>query len=220
MLDLDLDELADINRVYLTHTHLDHIAGLPLLLDAVQRAPDNPLKLFAAAEVIDVLRQHVFNWQIWPDFFDLRDGSKPLIEALPLAPGDEIDLAQGRVTVLPVRHSVPAVGYLIEGAQSVLAFSGDCGPNECLWEALNRLPSLDYLIVECSYANEDEALSRKAVHYCAATLAEDLRKLRHQPDILITHLKPGHENNILGELAQGVPDRKITALRSGQIIPL
>ncbi len=33
--DLTLEEMRQIDHVFLTHSHLDHIAALPLMLDAV-----------------------------------------------------------------------------------------------------------------------------------------------------------------------------------------
>jgi ribonuclease BN (tRNA processing enzyme) len=40
--DLSLAELALIDHVFLTHSHLDHIASLPLLIDSVSDCATNP----------------------------------------------------------------------------------------------------------------------------------------------------------------------------------
>src|SRR5690606_831156 len=66
--DLSIEELARIDHVFLTHSHLDHIAALPLLVDSVGGMRDKPLVVHALPETIVALRTHIFNWTIWPDF--------------------------------------------------------------------------------------------------------------------------------------------------------
>jgi ribonuclease BN (tRNA processing enzyme) len=66
--DLSLDQLVRIDHLFLTHAHLDHIACLPLLIDTVCDLRDKPLVVHATAATIAVLRDHIFNWAVWPDF--------------------------------------------------------------------------------------------------------------------------------------------------------
>ncbi|RZI64386.1 MAG: MBL fold metallo-hydrolase, partial [Variovorax sp.] len=66
--DLTLDEMAGIDDVLLTHSHLDHIAALPLMIDAVASRRSQPLRVHALRATIEALRAHVFNNVIWPDF--------------------------------------------------------------------------------------------------------------------------------------------------------
>ena len=69
---LSLEALARIDHICLSHSHLDHILGIPLLADAVLRlrhaAGRPPVQVHALPETLDALRQHVFNGVIWPDF--------------------------------------------------------------------------------------------------------------------------------------------------------
>jgi phosphoribosyl 1,2-cyclic phosphodiesterase len=61
--DLSLDEMREIDHVFLTHSHLDHIACIPFMLDSVAGMRNRPLMIDATEET---LRQHIFNWIIWP----------------------------------------------------------------------------------------------------------------------------------------------------------
>ena len=58
--DLSLDEMQAIRHVFLTHAHLDHIAGLPMLADNVFD-PDFevPLTVYALEETLRALQEHV-----------------------------------------------------------------------------------------------------------------------------------------------------------------
>jgi hypothetical protein len=48
----------------------------------------------------------------------------------------------------------------------------------------------------------------------------DLAKLRHDPQIWITHLKPGAEDSIFHEIELAVPDRRLHRLRGGEVFEL
>src|SRR3989338_375436 len=66
--DLSLAELAMIDHVFITHSHLDHVACLPFMVDSAWAMRDRPLTIYAIEETLDTLKQHTFNWKIWPDF--------------------------------------------------------------------------------------------------------------------------------------------------------
>ncbi len=66
--DLTLEEMAAVDHVFLTHSHLDHIAALPLMVDSVAAMRSAPLQVHALQDTIAALRTHVFNDTIWPDF--------------------------------------------------------------------------------------------------------------------------------------------------------
>src|SRR5690242_6529792 len=79
--DLTLDELARIDHILLSHSHLDHVLGVPLLADSVMRRRQGraPIQVHALAETLQVLRQHLFNDHLWPDFTRLPSASQPVL---------------------------------------------------------------------------------------------------------------------------------------------
>ena len=63
-----LEELGRVRHILLTHGHLDHIAFIPFLVDSVFDAlVGNPITIHLQAETLEILREHIFNWRIWPD---------------------------------------------------------------------------------------------------------------------------------------------------------
>ncbi|RMG53920.1 MAG: 3',5'-cyclic-nucleotide phosphodiesterase [Gammaproteobacteria bacterium] len=214
--ELSLDEMARLRHVFLSHTHLDHIAGLPLLVDTLfNHLIERPLIIHAQPESMEIIQQHIFNWQIWPDFFELPAHSKPSVVFEAMRPGETVEIDGRRIEMIPVNHTVPTVGYRVQGSGGSFAFSGDTTRNETLWAALNAHDGLDLLVVECGFSDEEREIAELAKHYSPELLAADLQQLRHDPEILITHLKPGDEERIFAELEAAVSGRRLRRLTGG-----
>lgn len=220
--DLSLPEMRRIKTVLLTHSHLDHTAGLPLLVDTIFETLDTQiaLQVYAREETLDAVRTHLFNWIIWPDFTKLPRPEKPVLTFHEFAPATTQNFGKRRVTSVPVSHTVPAVGYIVEQEGKVFAFSGDTAENDTLWDALNELPHIDALVVEAAFSNANEELARLSKHYCPKSLASDLKKLKHPVPLWITHLKPGGEDLIMRELQAAIPDRVLNRLDSNTDLEL
>lgn len=217
--DLPLDDLKAIRHVFLTHAHLDHIAGLPMLVDALFDPDfDVPLTVYAREETLDAIRKHLFNDVIWPDFGKLPDRECPILRYRACSPGDKISIGHRDFHAVDVSHSVPSLGYTVQNSGGVFAVSGDTKTNETLWPVLNACDDLRVLVIEVSFPNEMEALATAAGHYCPRTLTEDLKRLQHNPEIWLTGMKPGEENRIFEQVIEAAPDKKIQMLSRGTIL--
>jgi ribonuclease BN (tRNA processing enzyme) len=218
---LQLEEMRKLRHVFLTHTHLDHIASLPLLVDTLfSDLVDRPLVIHAMEESMEIIKNHIFNWQIWPDFFELPDKQRPSIEFRVMKPGEVRELDGRTFEMIEVNHTVPAVGYRVANGSSSFAFTGDTTTNDTFWQALNQYDGLDLLVAECAFPNDERELSKVAKHYCPETLAADLTKLNHDPRIFITHLKPGDEERIINEVVETLSGREVIRLRSEDVFQL
>eukprot|EP01036_Dinobryon_divergens_P010806 gene10806-14499_t len=109
--DLALEEMRGINHVLLTHSHLDHVAALPLMIDAIASQRTSPVKIHALAGTIAALKTHIFNNVIWPDFSRIPTPQAPFITFHEIQVGQTLDFTGKRIEVLPAVHTVPAVGY-------------------------------------------------------------------------------------------------------------
>lgn len=212
-------ELVRIDHLFLTHAHLDHVLALPPMLDSVAAERDRPLVVHALPEVVEVLKGHLFNWQLWPDFTRIPTPGAPFMRYAPIAVGETVALETRRITAIPAHHTVPAAGYLLGGDRGSLIFSGDTDSHDALWETANATADLQHLIVETSFPNRMEHIAHASRHYCPRTLAPDLARYHGQARIWITHLKPGGEVEIMREIHQAAPARlAVAALRHGQVL--
>ena len=228
--DLTLEEMRQIDHVFLTHSHLDHIAALPLMLDAVSSLRSQPVQVHALAATIAALQAHVFNNVIWPDFSCIPSAQSPFLRYVPLDTGETVIVGGLLVRVLPAVHSVPAVGYALQGQSGWWAFSGDTERNPALWTALEHISEISpqlpvaALIIETAFSNRESDLARRSQHLSPATLAAELalRTPTASYPIYITHTKPYETELILQEINKlgFAGDAEIVCLKAGQVFEL
>ena len=217
--DLALADLRSIRHVFLTHAHLDHIAGLPMLVDCIfDENMDQPITVYGREETLDAIRKHLFNWVIWPDFAALPSPEAPVLRYHSCNPGDRIRIGNRKFFAVDVAHTVPSLGYTVRNSSGVLAVSGDTRTNQTLWPVLNACDDLKVLVIEVSFPNEQAELAVQAGHYCPVTLCRDLEKLQHEPEIWLTGMKPGEEDRILSQVIEAAPGKNIRMLSRGTVI--
>lgn len=215
--DLSIAELAAIDHVFITHTHLDHIASLPLMVDTVGDRRTKPLTVYGTEAVLTILRNHIFNWAIWPDFTEIPNADTPFMRFCPIEMGKTTTLDGRGVTAIPADHTVPAVAYHLDSGLGSLVFSGDTGVCNPFWKAVNRVRNLKYLIVECAFSNREQRLATVSKHLCPSLLASELLKLERECEIYITHLKPGQIELTMEEIEDCLGSFKPKMLQNNQV---
>jgi ribonuclease BN (tRNA processing enzyme) len=205
--ELSLSELSGIDHVFVTHSHLDHIACIPFMLDSVGFMRDRPLIVYASEETLDILKQHIFNWKIWPDFTEIPNAQHPYLRYQSLELGETIVLNGRKITAIPANHVVPAVGYHLDSGKASLVFSGDTTSCDTLWKVVNKIENLRYLVIETAFSNSEKDLAVISKHLCPSMLAEELAKFRREAEIFITHLKPGELELTMREIEDCVHGR-------------
>jgi len=190
--ELSLAELAMIDHVFVTHSHLDHIACIPMMVDSVWMMRERPITVYAIGETLDILKQHIFNWKIWPDFSEIPNAQQPSMRYQAMELGETVVLNGRKITSVPANHVVPAVGYHLDSGKASLVFSGDTTTNDGLWEVVNQIENLRYLIIETAFSNIEKDIAVLSKHLCPSMLATELVKFkRREAEVFITHLKPG-----------------------------
>jgi ribonuclease BN (tRNA processing enzyme) len=193
-------ELAHIDHVFITHSHLDHTAFLPLMVDAAVEYRTQPLTVHAPQLTLDILHAHLFNNLIWPDFTVIPSAAAPGVRFAALEIGHSTNLRGRTLTALPAQHVVPAVGYAVDSGAGSLVFSGDTTTNPAFWAIVSAMPRLRHVIVETAFPDAHHATAVAAQHYCPRLLAADLHDVWFDAELLISHLKPVHAAQIMQEL--------------------
>jgi ribonuclease BN (tRNA processing enzyme) len=214
--DLSFDALLKINHVFVTHSHLDHITSIPFLLDTVMGARTQPVIVHALPEVITILKEHVFNWLVWPNFNQIPNTVAPLLQYSELSVGQEVIINHKTITAMPANHVVPAIGYQVDNGAQSLVFTGDTAFSAPFWQAVNAIENLSALIIETAFSNAELEMATLSKHYCPDTLAQGLAQLKRPVDTYITHLKPGVDGTIMQEIAANSATKHCKALQQQQ----
>jgi len=199
--DLTLDEMRQIDHVLLTHSHLDHIAALPLMVDAIAAYRKEPLAVHALAGTIAALQTHIFNNVIWPDFTRIPTPQAPFIQLQEFKVGETLRLANKSVEVLSAVHTVPACGFAVNSGGASWVFTGDTEKNPQLWRRLNQL-EVAMLVIETAFSNREKDLAKRSLHLSPIALAEELDNIPKGKNIpiFITHTKPAETDLIMAEI--------------------
>ncbi len=198
--ELSLDELVLIDHVFITHSHLDHIAALPLLIDTVGDRREGPVIVHATEATLEILKSHIFNWAIWPDFSEIAIRADAVMQYRAIEVGQKTHLGGRTIAAVPAVHTVSAVGYHLDSGAGSLVFTGDTTSNDELWPLLNAIDNLRYLIIETAFSNEEAALATLSRHLCPTPLHAGLTKLERDAEVYITHLKSGQVERIMREI--------------------
>ena len=199
--DLTLNEMKRIDHVLLTHSHLDHIAALPLMVDAVASQRTQPIQVHALQSTIDALKVHIFNNTIWPDFSKIPTPQSPFITFHALVPGQTLGLAGKHIEALPAVHTVPAVGYAVTAGKGYWVFTGDTEINPAFWARISQL-DVAMLVIETAFSNRESGLAKRSLHLSPNILKSELSHIgadKKYP-IYITHTKPFETNLIMAEI--------------------
>ena len=223
--DLSLEEMRGIDDVLLTHSHLDHVVALPLLVDAIASQRTTPVRVHALAGTIAALKAHIFNDVIWPDFTRIPTPAAPFISFHEIDVGEVLRFGDKQVEVLPAVHTVAAVGFAINAGRGNWVFTGDTERNPALWARVNQL-DVAMLVIETAFSNREKDLARRSLHLSPSVLADELDYIdttKRYP-IYITHTKPAETEMIMSEIQrfdQTLPsgpnvNHDIRWLRAGQ----
>lgn len=214
--DLSFEDMINVDHVFLTHSHLDHICFIPFIVDTVGHKRSSPLIVHGLPHTIDVLKNHIFNGRVWPDFGAIPSVDAPFLQYEEISLGKSVQINGRTITALPANHVVPALGYQLDSGKASFVFTGDTTVNNELWEIVNKIKNLRGLIIETAFCEVDKRLAKISKHLCPSLLAEELKKLKSNPEIYITHLKPGEMDQTMKEVITMIANRSLHMLEAGQ----
>jgi cAMP phosphodiesterase len=201
---VDLKGQCALEAVLVSHAHLDHVRDLATLADNRSQNGAPTLPVVGTKQTIEVLKKHFFNNLLWPDFARIPTRRGPTIRYVEIAPAAPLDVAGYSVRAVPVSHSIACCAFVVGKEGAAIAYSGDTGPTEKLWKALNATPNLKALLMEVSFPNDEAKLARLSGHHTPQTMADDLKKLERSREIptLLYHIKPSFQAKVERECAR------------------
>ena len=217
---LTLSEQKQIRHIVLSHLHFDHITGLPMLADNLSEQMSAPIVVAAIPEVLHGLQRHIFNTDVYPDFFNIPTPERPTLTSSYLKPGHRYSFSGIDFTPILVNHTVPTTGFIVQDRSSAFVYSGDTLSTDELWREATHIPHLKAAFIECSFPNSMMELARMSKHLTPALLAQEFRKLgRNDIAVYAYHLKPAYKDQIQRELRElSIP--RVTVLEEDRTLTI
>jgi len=200
-----------IKGYFISHAHLDHVAGL------IINSPDDTAKnIYGLASTLKTIRFDYFTWESWANFAD--DGEAPLLKKYHyevLTPDSVISIKNTRLKVqaFPLSHSnLTSTAFLVSSGDACILYLGDTGPDAVeksqnlhkLWMAVAPLiksKRLKAIMIETSFSDEqpDKTLFGHLTPHWLMMEMNDLGALTGTNalkgfNIIITHVKPPQPN--------------------------
>ena len=167
-------EMPVTANVLITHSHWDHIQGLPFFIPNF--IPGNTLRLHGAFDPVSGKGvEQVMAVQLQYSYFPVREAEmKGRIEYITLAPEQSIQIGSAKVTPFLMNHPVIDFGYRIEANGKSVFFTGDHEPPQNIYEPSEEgyaeyqtfvdekandirraMQGVDVLIADCSYTEQE-----------------------------------------------------------------
>jgi ribonuclease BN (tRNA processing enzyme) len=213
---LELEAQRRIKRIVLTHSHLDHTASIPFLVENTFGVQQGSLEILVTPQVLRTVKLHLFNNDTWPDFTRIPN-DLPALKLTQVEPRVTFAIDGLRLTPVPVRHTVPTHGYLVEDDGGAVLFTSDTGPTQEVWDVANRTERLRAVIVEVSFPSRMQWVADVSLHLTPTTLAGELAKLKRDVPVYLYHLKPACLDELRAELAATRFSHHVEELRQGDI---
>jgi len=201
---MELKAQSALEAVLVSHAHLDHVRDLATIADNRLQNRSAPLVVAGTKATLGILKKHFFNNLLWPDFSRLPSVRGAAIRYLEIKPEVPVKIAGYEVRAISVSHTIDCCGFTIRGKDGTLAYSGDTGPTDRLWQVLNETEGLKALLMEVSFPNAESRLAHVSGHHTPFTLGRDMDKLEQRRELptLLYHIKPSFQAVVERECAR------------------
>lgn len=195
--------IKNINHVFISHSHLDHINDIGFLIDATFEHRTETLKIYSRKDTLEDIKKHIFNWNIWPDFtkINLLNSELKSVEFIPINLNESIDVDGCNIKAIENNHTPSSCAFVIEKDNSAILFSSDTYCCDSIWDEINSNPKISSLIIDISFPSRMAQLAFDSKHLTPALLKEEMKKLqRDDITIYVNHIKPAYKTEIVKEL--------------------
>ena len=198
------DKVADIEGIWLTHSHLDHLLDIAFIMSGYFTDRKRPLRIMGLPETLDAVKEHFLNDKIWPDFSEIKMADSELmsVEYFPIEIGKIYDIGNGmHIEPIPADHIVPCCGYKVSDAESAVLISSDTYSLDAMIEKIENDETVRSIVVECSFPSKMEMIAQVSKHLTPKLLFDQLEALNNRNlKLYINHIKPTYETQIRAEI--------------------
>ena len=198
------EKSADIENIWLTHSHLDHISDIAFILDNYFGMRNKTLNIMGLPQTINALKKHFFNDLIWPDFskINLFNSEDKVLKYTEIELNKTYDISDTETMIaFKTEHTVPSCGYVYKRKDTAIAITADTNSLKELINIVDDDEDIKAMIIECSFPSDMEELAKESKHLTAKLLFSELKSLkRDDVKLYINHIKPSYLEIITREI--------------------
>jgi len=193
-------EQEAIRHIFLTHSHTDHTASLPIFIENTWTPTDDCPTIHGSIDTLEAVQKHIFNDIMWPDFVALSHKVYPFLRMSTLQPETPVEVAGLRLTPVCVDHVVPTFAYIVEDDRSAVIFGGDSGPTRRIWELAHKIRNLRAVLLEACFPNHLHELATASLHLTPEMFAGEVAKMPTRVKVIAVHIKVRYREQVIREL--------------------
>ena len=148
--------------IFLTHAHLDHVAGLTFLFSLLRVHPLKRVTVHGLAEKLAAIDAHLFARDVFP--------KKPPYEPRPLAANVSLP-SGGCLTHFPLVHQGGSIGYRLDWPGRSMAYVTDTTASVDA-DYIEKIRGVDLLLHECYLPDDKAEWAVKTGHSCLTPVVE------------------------------------------------
>lgn len=176
-------DVTKIDNILVTHYHSDHVTGLTSIIEtmAIQKKASD-LNVYGPSGLKEYFTtvEKITNVAFTKRF---------QIKLHELSPGGRLSLPDFSVSTFAMDHTVPCIGYRLEGGQRTVAYTGDTQPCEGV---LSLASNVDLLIHEATFLQSAIEKARPPKHSTPAEAANAARAAGARR-LILTHVNDPYE---------------------------
>ena len=215
-------ESIDIENIWMTHSHLDHIIDIAYIIDNYFNLRKKSLNIIGLPETIKAIKENFLNNTIWPDFSKIKLllSDEMAVTYTEVEVGKEYKIGNGEsIRAFLTDHTVASCGYVYTKDSGSVLITADTYSLDTLKEEVNKDTKIKTIVVECSFPNDLEELARESKHLTPKILFKQLESLLNSNlSLYINHIKPSFFKRIVDEIEENRGKWSAKILKDGNFI--